>query len=77
MYLQLVLVNPLAEVLEKLQKAYEGDEIMRPDALYLTIGEAVASLSISMKNQASNTYNEGWQQQQQEKQNVNESSQSD
>lgn len=74
-----MLVNPLSEVMEKLKKAYEGDEIMRPDALYLTVGEAVASLSISMKNQASNIYNEGWQKQQQqhEKKNVNESSQSE
>ncbi|KAL6192677.1 hypothetical protein ACLB2K_033763 [Fragaria x ananassa] len=79
LFRDLVLVNPLSEVMEKLKKAYEGDEIMRPDALYLTVGEAVASLSISIKNQASNVYNEGWQKQQQqhEKQNVNESSQSE
>ncbi|PRQ40931.1 putative SLC26A/SulP transporter [Rosa chinensis] len=77
---ELVLVNPLSEVMEKLQKAYAGEEMMKPEALYLTVGEAVASLSISMKNQASNIYKEGWQkqqQQQQEKPNVNESSQSE
>lgn len=75
-----MLVNPLAEVMEKLQKAYESSELMRPDTLYLTVGEAVASLSMSMKNQASNIYNEEMQkqqQQQQEKPNVIDSSQSE
>lgn len=72
-----MLVNPLAEVMEKLQKADESSELMRPDTLYLTVGEAVASLSMSMKNQASNIYNEEMQkQQQQEKPNVIDSSHS-
>lgn len=71
-----MLVNPLAEVMEKLQKAYESSELMKPDTLYLTVGEAVASLSMSMKNQASNIYNEEMQQQQ-EKPNVIDSSQSE
>lgn len=76
--LELVLVNPLAEVMEKLQKADESSELMRPDTLYLTVGEAVASLSMSMKNQASNIYSEEMQkQQQQEKPNVIDSSQSE
>lgn len=78
--LELVLVNPLAEVMEKLQKADESNELMRPDTLYLTVGEAVASLSMSMKNQASNIYNEEMQkqqQQQEEKPNVIDSSQSE
>ncbi|KAK4779463.1 hypothetical protein SAY87_015569 [Trapa incisa] len=48
---QLVLVNPLGEVMEKLQKANEGHNLLRQDRLYLSVGEAVASLSSSMKPQ--------------------------
>ncbi|BBG94556.1 sulfate transporter 91, partial [Prunus dulcis] len=57
----LVLVNPLAEVVEKLQKVDKDNELMRPDHLYLSVGEAIASLSMAMKNQASNMYDEEMQ----------------
>ncbi|KAK4608715.1 hypothetical protein RGQ29_002204 [Quercus rubra] len=50
---ELVLVNPLGEVMEKLLKADEAQDFMRPDSLYLTVGEAVASLSSTMKDQSS------------------------
>ncbi|XP_057415059.1 probable sulfate transporter 3.3 [Lotus japonicus] len=46
---ELVLVNPLAEVIEKLKKADEANEFIREDNLFLTVGEAVASLSSEMK----------------------------
>ncbi|ONI31717.1 hypothetical protein PRUPE_1G326200 [Prunus persica] len=58
---ELVLVNPLAEVVEKLQKVDKDNELMRPDHLYLSVGEAIASLSMAMKNQASNMYDEEMQ----------------
>ncbi|KAF7808745.1 putative sulfate transporter 3.3 [Senna tora] len=51
---ELVLVNPLAEVIEKLKRADEGNEFTRADNLYLTVGEAVASLSSAMKGSSSN-----------------------
>ncbi|XP_031286101.1 probable sulfate transporter 3.3 [Pistacia vera] len=50
---QLVLVNPLAEVIEKLQRSDEAGNFRRPDSLFLTVGEAVASLSSTMKGQSS------------------------
>ena len=46
-------MNPLGEVMEKLLKADEAQDFMRPDSLYLTVGEAVASLSSTMKDQSS------------------------
>lgn len=52
--LQLVLVNPLSEVMEKLQRADEERDFTGPDCLYLTVGEAVASLSSVIKGQTSN-----------------------
>ena len=51
---QLVLVNPLGEVMEKLQKSDEAGDFMRPDCLFLTVGEAVAMLSATIKGQSSN-----------------------
>ncbi|XP_043702011.1 probable sulfate transporter 3.3 [Telopea speciosissima] len=51
--LELVLVNPVGEVMEKLQKANQAQDIMPPDYLFLTVGEAVASLSSMMKGKAS------------------------
>ncbi|KAE8710282.1 Sulfate transporter 3.1 [Hibiscus syriacus] len=50
---ELVLVNPLGEVMEKLKKSDESGEFMRPDCLYLTVGEAVATLSATIKVQPS------------------------
>ncbi|KAK9223076.1 hypothetical protein WN944_011518 [Citrus x changshan-huyou] len=50
----LVLVNPLAEVLEKLQRSDDSGDFKRPDSLYLTVGEAVASLSSTMKAPSAN-----------------------
>lgn len=50
---ELVLVNPLGEVLEKLQKADENQEILRPNNVFLTVGEAIASLATTMKGQSS------------------------
>ncbi|VAI92793.1 unnamed protein product [Triticum turgidum subsp. durum] len=43
--LELVLVNPTGEVMEKIQRANGAHNHFRPDCLYLTIGEAIASLS--------------------------------
>ncbi|XP_022155189.1 probable sulfate transporter 3.3 [Momordica charantia] len=50
---ELVLVNPLGEVLEKLQKADENQEILRPNNVFLTVGESIGSLSATMKGQSS------------------------
>lgn len=50
---ELVLVNPLSEVIEKLKKADEANDFIRVDNLFLTVGEAVASLSSAMKGQSS------------------------
>ncbi|XBI03933.1 hypothetical protein VPH35_132294 [Triticum aestivum] len=43
--LELVLVNPTGEVMEKIQRANDTHNHFRADCLYLTIGEAIASLS--------------------------------
>lgn len=51
---QLVLVNPIGEVMEKLQRGDEAQDLARPDSLFLTVAEAVASLSSTMKCQTSN-----------------------
>ncbi|KAB5538081.1 hypothetical protein DKX38_015614 [Salix brachista] len=51
--LQLVLVNPVGEVLEKLQRADNDRDMTRPGTLFLTVGEAVAALSSTMKGQSS------------------------
>ncbi|PPS18398.1 hypothetical protein GOBAR_AA02180 [Gossypium barbadense] len=51
---ELVLVNPLGEVMEKLQKSDEAGDFMRPDCLFLTVGEAVATLTATIKSQVSN-----------------------
>lgn len=51
---QLALVNPVGEVMEKLQRWDEGRDILRPDSLFLTVDEAVASLSSAIKCQPSN-----------------------
>lgn len=56
---QLILVNPLSEVMEKLLKADEARYFMRPDNIFMTVGEAVASLSSRTKGQSSSTYQEG------------------
>ncbi|ONM12877.1 anti-sigma factor antagonist domain of sulfate transporter91 [Zea mays] len=47
--LELVLVNPTGEVMEKIQRANEAENYFRPDCLYLTTGEAIASLSALAK----------------------------
>ncbi|KAK4430308.1 putative sulfate transporter 3.3 [Sesamum alatum] len=52
--LELVLVNPLGEVIEKLQRADDAKELARPDYLFLTVGEAVAALLSTVKSHASN-----------------------
>ncbi|KAL1218288.1 putative sulfate transporter 3.3 [Cardamine amara subsp. amara] len=44
--IELVFVNPLSEVMEKLQRADEEEEFMRPEFLFLTVAEAIASLSL-------------------------------
>ncbi|CAA0824462.1 Probable sulfate transporter 3.3, partial [Striga hermonthica] len=41
-HLELVLVNPLGEVIEKLQRADNAKEYERADCLFLTVGEAVS-----------------------------------
>ncbi|KAJ6312675.1 hypothetical protein OIU77_014237 [Salix suchowensis] len=50
---ELVLVNPVGEVLEKLQRADNDRDMTRPGTLFLTVGEAVAALSSTMKGQSS------------------------
>lgn len=52
--LELALVNPVGEVMEKLQRANQADNFMGADSLYLTIGEAVISLSPKLKGEAPN-----------------------
>nr|CAB3488500.1 unnamed protein product [Digitaria exilis] len=47
--LELVLVNPTGEVMEKIQRANEAQNYFRSDCLYLTTGEAVTSLSALAK----------------------------
>uniref|UniRef100_A0A0A9F903 STAS domain-containing protein n=1 Tax=Arundo donax TaxID=35708 RepID=A0A0A9F903_ARUDO len=47
--LELVLVNPTGEVMEKIQRANEVHNNFRSDCLYLTTGEAVASLAAFAK----------------------------
>ncbi|KZV19535.1 sulfate transporter [Dorcoceras hygrometricum] len=47
----LVLVNPLGEVIEKLQRADDEKQFARPDCLFLTVGEAVTFLATNIKNQ--------------------------
>ncbi|KAL6539052.1 putative sulfate transporter 3.3 [Orobanche minor] len=49
--LELVLVNPVGEVIEKLQRADDAKEFS--DCLYLTVGEAVSYLLPIIKNQSS------------------------
>ncbi|KAK6146785.1 hypothetical protein DH2020_020654 [Rehmannia glutinosa] len=51
--LELVLVNPLGEVIEKLQRADDARELARPDSLFLTVGQAVAFLLSTIKRQSS------------------------
>ncbi|XP_076940699.1 putative sulfate transporter 3.3 [Bidens hawaiensis] len=46
---ELVLVNPVGEVVEKLQKVDGTHDLLQPNNLYLTVGEAVSSLFSSMK----------------------------
>ncbi|KAI3796123.1 hypothetical protein L1987_38787 [Smallanthus sonchifolius] len=46
---ELVLVNPVGEVMEKLQKADGTHDLLQPSNLYLTVGEAVSSRFSSMK----------------------------
>lgn len=52
-WLQLVLVNPVGEVMEKLQKADGTHDLLQPNVLFLTVGEAVSSLFSSMKGVSS------------------------
>ncbi|XP_006355098.1 probable sulfate transporter 3.3 [Solanum tuberosum] len=49
--LEFVLVNPIGEVMEKLQRADETKNLMRPGVLFLTVDEAVGSLSSTVKYQ--------------------------
>lgn len=51
--MELVLVNPLGEVIEKLQRSDDANELERPDCLFLTVGEAVASLVLTNKTHSS------------------------
>ncbi|XP_052152890.1 probable sulfate transporter 3.3 [Oryza glaberrima] len=47
--LELILVNPTGEVMEKIQRANDAHGHFKSDILYLTTGEAVASLSTFSK----------------------------
>lgn len=51
-WLQLIFVNPMGEVMEKLQRANKIHEFLGVGSLYLTIGEAVISLSPFIKESA-------------------------
>lgn len=46
--MQLVLVNPAGDVIEKLEKSEVLDEF-RSNGLYLTVGEAIADISLTWK----------------------------
>lgn len=50
---QLVLVNPLSEVIEKLLRADDYREFAKPDCMFLTVEEAVAAHFSTIKNQKS------------------------
>ncbi|KAI3497833.1 hypothetical protein L1887_33415 [Cichorium endivia] len=50
---ELALVNPVGEVMEKLQKADGTHDMLQPNSLFLTVGEAVSSLFSSMKSVSS------------------------
>ncbi|XXG63355.1 hypothetical protein AAC387_Pa05g1566 [Persea americana] len=52
--LELALVNPVGGVLEKLQRANQADNFLGAGNIYLTIEEAVISLSSKQKEDASN-----------------------
>ncbi|KAK7400751.1 hypothetical protein VNO78_12054 [Psophocarpus tetragonolobus] len=52
--IELVLVDPIADVIEKLQKAKDAKEFIQSDYLFLTVEEAVTSLSSTMKSITSN-----------------------
>uniref|UniRef100_A0A0D9WAF4 STAS domain-containing protein n=1 Tax=Leersia perrieri TaxID=77586 RepID=A0A0D9WAF4_9ORYZ len=47
--LELILVNPTGEVMEKIQRVNDAHGHFKSDSLYLTTGEAVASLSVFSK----------------------------
>lgn len=51
---QFALVNPVGGVLVKLQRANHTENFMGAGNIYLTIGEAVISLSSKQKEDASN-----------------------
>ncbi|XP_022878506.1 probable sulfate transporter 3.3 [Olea europaea var. sylvestris] len=51
--LELVLVNPLSEVIEKLLRADDYREFAKPDCMFLTVEEAVAAHFSTIKNQKS------------------------
>lgn len=50
-----MLVNPVGEVIEKLKRGEDAEELGRPDSLFLSVGEAVASLLSTIKRQSSNS----------------------
>ncbi|KAJ8478352.1 hypothetical protein OPV22_022079 [Ensete ventricosum] len=50
--LELIFVNPMGEVMEKLQRANKIQEFLGVGSLYLTVGEAVISLSPFIKESA-------------------------
>ncbi|KAL4586699.1 hypothetical protein LXL04_011341 [Taraxacum kok-saghyz] len=50
---ELALVDPVGEVMEKLQKADGTQNLLQPNTLFLTVGEAVSSLFSSMKSVSS------------------------
>ncbi|KAM0948691.1 putative SLC26A/SulP transporter, STAS domain, sulfate anion transporter, STAS domain superfamily [Dioscorea sansibarensis] len=47
--IQLVFVNPVGEVMEKIKRANDALQFLGVDSLYLTVGEAVISLSSMIK----------------------------
>ncbi|KAG2409237.1 sulfate transporter 3.3 [Vigna angularis] len=56
----IVLVNPLAEVIDKLQKSDDANDFIRAEYLFLTVGEAVASLSSTMTRQTPTVQDARW-----------------
>ncbi|KAK1380806.1 putative sulfate transporter 3.3 [Heracleum sosnowskyi] len=48
--LKLILVNPIGEVMEKLQRSDDTRDLMKPDSLFLTVGEAVTMIMSTRKN---------------------------
>ncbi|KAL3635985.1 hypothetical protein CASFOL_020532 [Castilleja foliolosa] len=50
--LELVLVNPVGEVIEKLRRGENGEKFTRAECMFLTVGEAVIFLQSAFNKQS-------------------------